>query len=133
MKNKDDSRGNWIECNVCCMVIRVWTTFEFTEWENRCTSLNYCQKIKEKLLTGNMSKLRSYSLTTRSSNNEEISTIFKFNPNKRNKLVMPCLGLIYGKNSELLQLYKKYKKKDTLNESIFIHYKDGIHSGYNRL
>ena len=101
--------------------------------ESLFITFKYFQTIKEKQLTGNMSKLSSYSLTTRSNNNEEISTILKFNPNKRNKLVMPCPGLIYGKNSELLQLYKKYKKKDTLNEFIFIHYKDGIHSGYNRL
>ena len=44
---------------------------------------------------------------------------------------MPCLGFDYGKNSELLQMYENYKQKDTLNESMFIHYKDSVWSTHS--
>ena len=47
---------------------------------------------------------------------------------KKTKLATPCPGFYYGKNPELLQLYNKYKKNDTLNESIYINYKKGVWS-----
>ena len=66
-----------------------------------------------------MLKLTSYFDTTRFNDREEISHSLKTHPKKRNKLVNPCLGFNYGKNSELLELYNKCKKKDGLNESIY--------------
>ena len=105
VKDKDDNIEKWMECNVCCVVIRarVRTTFGFTEWENQCSSY---QKVKGKQFSGNISKLSSNFLTTMSTNNGKISTTIKFYSNKSIKLVMPYPGLNYGENPVLLYLYK---------------------------
>ena len=44
----------------------------------------------------------------------------------KKKLATPCPCLNYSKNPELLQFYNKYKKNDTLNESIYINNKKGV-------
>ena len=42
-----------------------------------------------------------------------------------------CVGIFYGQNTDLLPLYDKYKKKDSVNDSLYIACKFGkwsIHS-----
>ena len=43
----------------------------------------------------------------------------------------PCSGFYYGKNPELLQLYNKYKKRETFNESNYIHHEKGVWSTHS--
>ena len=42
-----------------------------------------------------------------------------------------CPGFNYGQNSELLQLYNKYKKSECLNESFIIHYQNVVWSTHS--
>ena len=46
-------------------------------------------------------------------------------PRKRCKTTTPCVGFYYGKNSDLLSLYKKYKKEDDVNAIISICFTNG--------
>ena len=50
---------------------------------------------------------------------------------KMKTMIMSCPGFFYGKNSDLLPIYQKYKKNDQINGSIKILCNDGnwsIHS-----
>jgi len=131
IEDKDNDKGKWIKCKICHVVIRVRASFGFTEWENHCSSLRHCQKVKDQLLIGNSSKLTSYFISDNSNKKKENPTDVKLSSNKRIKLVTPCPGFSFGKNPELLQLYHKYRKNDTLNKSIFIHCRDGVWSTHS--
>ena len=75
-----------------------------------------------------MSKLASYFLSKNPNptNNKENASSLKSNLNKRNQLVIPCPGFDNDKNPEKLQLYNKYRRNDTLDESFFITCKNGV-------
>ena len=60
VKKKDEITGKWIECGVCCVVIKVRAMFGFAEWDHHCLSNKHCQKVKEIESGGNMTKLISY-------------------------------------------------------------------------
>ena len=65
VKKRDESNGRWIECNLCCLVIKVRATCGFTEWVNHCKSTRYCQLVAEQNDTGGMHKLVSYFNTNK--------------------------------------------------------------------
>ena len=95
--NKDNDKGKWIKCKICHVVIRVRASFGFTEWENHCSLLRHCQKVKDQLLIGNSSKLTSYFISDNSNKKDENVTNVKLSSNKRIKLVTSCPGFSFGK------------------------------------
>ena len=101
-------KGQWIECGICCVVIKVRATFGFTEWDNHCSSNNHCQKIKEVEASDNQHKLTAYFGATKEDKNQKTSQSPQCHVHKRSKILIPCPGFNYGKNSEPLQLYNKY-------------------------
>ena len=105
-------KGKWIECGICCVVIKVRATFGFTEWDNHCSSNKHCQNIKEVEASGNQHKFSAYSDATKEDKNQKTSQSPQYQFHKRSKISIPCPGFNYEKNSELLQLYNKYKKKE---------------------
>ena len=106
VKNKNGDNGKWIECSICCVVIRVRATYGFTEWINHCSSNKHCQPVKDKDGTGDMNKLTSYFDLNKDQSNTTFS--LKPRPAKKTKLINQCPGFNYDKNPELLQLYNKY-------------------------
>ncbi len=112
-----ESAGKWIECNVCHQVIRVRTTFGFTEWLNHCSSAKHCEKVKTNDLNNTTTKLISY-FTSKPVVQHKPSTL-KFNSDKRSKIHCHDQYLVTGK---LLNYYKynKYKKNDELCDTTFI-------------
>ena len=125
-KKKDEDNGKWIECSLCRIVIKVRATFAFTEWVNHCSSNRHCQLVIGRHDSGCMKQLTSYFDISKDENESKIS--LKLPPSKKIKLINPCPGFTYGRNPELLQLYNKYKKRDALNDSIFIHCRNGVWS-----
>ena len=131
VKDKDIINGRWIECGLCDVKIKVRATFGFTEWEHHCASNKHCHKVKDHLGTEGMTKLTKYFDTSKVKNNNNTSlpnksTSIKSPLSEKSKMSNPCPGFYYVKNPEFLHLYSKYKKKDTLNESILIQYRNGI-------
>ena len=59
-KKKDETNGRWIECSLCCLVIKVRATFGFTEWVNHCAPARHCQLVADQDDTRVMHKLTSY-------------------------------------------------------------------------
>ena len=125
VKNKDDL-GKWIECAICNITIRIRAQYGFTEWKTHCEGVKHC-----KLINGNDPN-----------NASKITSHFKNSPKApcsilqdvlapKGKVAQTCPGFSYGKNSEFVALYSKYKRKDALNDSISIRYEDGkwtVHS-----
>ena len=128
VKKKDETNGRWIECGLCCLVIKVRATYGFTEWVNHCESSRHCQFVADQNDTGGMQKLTSF-FDIKEVKNKFMSPVSpKSYSIKKSKLTNPCPGFTYGKNPELLQLYNKYKKDDKLNNSILIHCRNGVWS-----
>ena len=119
VKIKDEVNGRWIGCSLCDVVIKVRATYGVNEWVNHCSSSKHSQLVTSKHGPGGMHKLTTYFDINKDENKSTVS--LKARPSKKSKLINPCPGFNYCKNPELLQLYNKYKKRDTLNDSIFIH------------
>ena len=73
VKKKDETSGRWIECSLCCLVIKVRASYGFTEWVNHCESTRHCQFVADQNDTGGMQKLTSYFDTTLETRNINIS------------------------------------------------------------
>ena len=131
LKKKDEITGKWIECGVCNVIIKVRATFGFSEWEHHCSSNKHCLQVKETERCGTMKQLTTYFGSTNNNTKTTASQSTLRHRNKRTKVVIPCPGFNYGKNSELLQLYNKYKKVERLNESFIIHYQNGVWSTHS--
>ena len=80
---------------------------------------------------GTMKQLTTYFGTAKDDAKHSASQSCLRQRNKRIKEVIPCPGFNYGKNSELLQLYNKFKKFEHINESFIIHSKNGIWSTHS--
>ena len=131
IKSKDEMKGNWIECGICCVVIKVRATFGFSEWDNHCSSNRHCQKVKEVETSGNQHKLTTYFGVTKEDNKQITSPSHQNHVHKKSKLSIPCPGFNYGKNSELLEIYNKYKKEDSFNESFIIQFQNDVWSTHS--
>ena len=60
-KKKDETNGRWIECSLCCLVIKVRAMYGFTEWVIHCASARHCQLVTDQNdIAGGMHKLTSY-------------------------------------------------------------------------
>ena len=126
IKKKDEKNGKWIECGVCDIIIKVRATFGFSEWQNHCSSNKHCEKVKDSEKGGIMKQLTTYFGTVNNDTKRNASQSCLHQHKKRTKVVIPCPGFNYGKNSELLQLYNKYKKNERINQAFFIHYQNSI-------
>ena len=80
---------------------------------------------------GTMKQLTTYFGAANNDTKRNASQSHLRQHNKRTKVVIPCPGFNYGKNSELLQLYNKYKKNERINQAFFIHFQNGIGSAHS--
>ena len=103
--------------------------FGFSEWQNHCSSNKHCEKVKDSEKGGTMKQLTTYSAKNDAKHNAYQYRLCQHN--KRTKVVIPCPGFNYGKNSEQLQLYNKYKKVEHINNSFIIHYQKGVWSTHS--
>ena len=128
VKDKDQN-GKWIHCKVCDIQIRVRSQFSLTEWQLHTDGVRHKQIANSNVLE-NVPKLTSFFAKKRNNDNPPHETTTKKHK-KMKIMIMSCPGFFYGKNSDLLPIYQKYKKNDQINGSIKILCNDGnwsIHS-----
>ena len=128
IKEKDDL-GKWIECNICHIKIRIRSQFCFTEWVTHCAGVKHC-KIANSDTLKNAQRIETFFkkriLFEKSSTSNPV-TETKVSEAKRQK-TSSCPGFYYGKNTDLLPLYEKYKREDDVNASLNIQCSNGIWS-----
>ena len=130
VKNKD-VLGKWIECVICDVKMSVRSQYCFTEWDTHCSGVRHSKIVSSKAIH-NVKKIDSFfkkrSLTE---TNSSVNSAIKKQPSPKRPKINTCPGFYYGKNTDLLPLYDKYKRKDSVNDSINIirnHGQWSIHS-----
>ena len=131
VKDKDDL-GKWIECVICHVKINIRSQFCFTEWDTHCSGVRHCKLANSKVLQ-HVPKIESFFKKrplTELHLSVKSSTKLDKTSTKRSK-INTCPGFFPVKNTDSLPLYDKYKRKDSVNDSLNItrnHGKWSIHS-----
>ena len=125
--------GKWLTCKICHTTLKIRAPFSSTEWLLHRESAKHKHNLNNTTLKNN-TKVTTYfkpigetqNNMTSSKSQSEMSR-----PTKRCKVIKTCPGFAYGKNSDLLPLYHKYKREDDLSNQISIVCQNGrwtIHS-----
>ena len=132
VKEKDQLE-KWIECNICHVKIRIRSQYCYTEWITHCEGVKHCKiansdtlKKVQKIETFFLKKKKKRPLSEENSSSKPVTE--SQTPDGKRKKTSTCPGFYYGKNTDLLPLYEKYKREDVVNNSINIQCSNGIWS-----